>query len=144
MSVLSEKRILQHVARVEGEREGDAQVQPGHDQKQGQQPQRPAMSQPVGVLEPGVQRLRRRDRHDRQEGEVKGLVGQTADQLQPAVAFGLGQLLGRHAGRFGCGGLGRRFGCLLVGHGSGSRMIVYYLGSCKLQLQCPLSPPGEG
>ena len=96
--MLSVKAPLQHVARVERQREGDAQVQPGDDQKQGQQPQRPAVSQPAGVLEPGVQGPGRRDRHDRQEGEVEGLVGQIADQLQPAVALGLGQLLGRHAG----------------------------------------------
>ena len=50
-----------------------------------------------------------------QHGKVQGLVGQAADQLQPAVMLGLGQLFGRHAGGFRHTSRGRRFGRFLVG-----------------------------
>ncbi len=106
--------MFQQVARVERQGERDAGVQHRDDHKHSPQPE---CHPPIAVarheaLQPPIDRPGQQEGGRRQVGRIQGLVGQRANQLEPAIPLGLDQFLGRHGDQQGIFCFQRLFGRL--------------------------------
>ena len=91
--------MLQHVTRVERQRERQQEMDRRDQQEEHRQPQRPVAGQEPMRLQPGVQGPGQQKRRHRQVGHVNGPIGQPAGQVQPAIALRFGPFRIGHLGR---------------------------------------------